>query len=80
MNIRKYAIKFLENRIKEEEEKEHNWKYELENCLFYVQKGNKCDKCVFGKIKKDKSFASAGAAQCLNCSENYDLLFTKEMK
>jgi len=36
---------------------------------------DKCEKCVFGKIKSNKPFLSVGAAQCLRCSENYDSLF-----
>jgi len=35
---RENAIKFLEARLAEEEEKEHNWKYEIENCLFFLRK------------------------------------------
>jgi len=41
-----------------------------ENCNF-------CPTCCFGKIKMEKPFLSAGAAQCRNCSANYDLLFVK---
>ena len=78
MNTRDYAIKFLEARLEEEAKKEHNWTYELENCLWYMSKGNKCEKCSCGKIKREKPFMSAGAEQCQNCSENYDLLFVKK--
>jgi len=58
-DTRKYAIKFLKNRIKEEEEKEHNWKYEMENCLFYIEEGKKNKemimalRCLLQQINKD---------------------------
>lgn len=78
MDTRDYAIKFLEERLKEEEEKEHNWKYEIENCLWYLQLGNKCKKCFYGEQRRQKGIVSAGALQCQRCSENYDLLFRQK--
>ncbi len=47
----------------------------IKNNTFDVEAENKCKRCVFGKNKNNKPFLSAGSAQCLKCSENYDLMF-----
>jgi len=75
-NTRDSAIKFLQNRRKEEEKKEHNFVFEIDNCLFHLRK-NKCKSCVFGRMKENASFGTAGPLQCQRCSENYSLLYIK---
>ena len=52
MNTREHAIKFLEDRAKEEAEKEHNFSYEIENCIYHIKKGKeKTEREVLDKVK-----------------------------
>lgn len=78
LDTREEAIFFLEDRAKEEVGKEHNFSYEIENCLWYIERGNKCEKCAYGEAKKNSSGLSLGPAQCTQCSENYELRFVNK--
>jgi len=69
----KSAIKFLKKRIEEESEKEHNFQYELEGVLFFLDKENLCNTCVFNKFKHYTALKLECPAQCDRCSAKYDL-------
>jgi len=76
----KHAIRFIKKRIEEECEKEHNFRYEFESVLFYLDKEYQCSECVFNKFKNYTAFRLECPAQCDRCSARYGLLYRKEIK